>query len=55
MRMCICEQFLQIDRINNIYKDQSFGVCGAKFGFEIKEVSLHRITFLMIWSQVIFA
>jgi len=34
-------QFLQIDRINNIYKDHSFGSCGSGFGFEIKEVIVH--------------
>jgi len=34
------EQFLQIDRINNIYKDHKFGHCGSGFGFEIKEVSV---------------
>lgn len=34
----VCEQLLQIDRINNIFKDHSFGSCGSGFGFEIKEV-----------------
>ena len=31
---------MQIDRINNIYKDHSFGVCGSGFGFEIKQVGV---------------
>ena len=29
---------MQIDRINNIYKEHIFGVCGSGFGFEINEV-----------------
>lgn len=46
----VCEQLMQIDRINNVYKDHSFGACGSGFGFEIKEVGdilfLPRFTFL---------
>jgi len=42
---------MQIDRINNIYKDHSFGICGSGFGFEIKQVGvslfgeLHTVVF----------
>ena len=48
---CVCEQLMQIDRINNIYKDHSFGICGSGFGFEIKQVGvplfgkLHTVVF----------
>jgi len=42
LMLCACdEQFLQIDRINNIYKVHNFSVCGSGFGFEIKEVSMY--------------
>jgi len=41
--MFMCEQFLQIDRINNIYKHESFGGCGVGYEFEIKEVSVHTV------------
>jgi len=41
--MYVYEQFLQIDRINNIYKVHSFGACGSGFGFEIKEVCVYTV------------
>ena len=42
--VCVCEQLHQIDRINNIYKGHSFGVCGSGFGFEIKQVRSPSLT-----------
>lgn len=39
-------QFLQIDRINEIYRSHTFGVCGKGFGFEIKEVCLFQYVFI---------